>query len=207
MPLDTWLLFTGAALIVILIPGPLSLLMVSNSINYGMRRALPGFAGGVSASICLLCASALGMGALLTSEQLFSLLKLAGALYLFYLAWQSWRASRHSASAIAGSPAQAKPEWHLMFAKAFGLGASNPKDLLFFAAFLPQFISPALPISGQLAIMVATWAVVDLLCKLLYGLGAQKAAAQLRSGRGQCWFNRLSAALFGSAGAASLLGR
>ena len=84
MNLDTWLLFSGAALVVILIPGPLSLLMISNSLNYGLRRSYPAFLGGVFASICLLSASALGLGALLlASEQLFSALKIIGALYLF----------------------------------------------------------------------------------------------------------------------------
>lgn len=84
MSLETWLLFSGAALVVILIPGPLSLLMISNSLNYGLRRSYPAFLGGVIASICLLSASALGLGALLlASEQLFSALKIIGALYLF----------------------------------------------------------------------------------------------------------------------------
>ena len=82
MTLETWLLFSGAALVVILIPGPLSLLMISNSLNYGLRRSYPAFLGGVFASICLLSASALGLGALLlASEQLFSALKIVGALY------------------------------------------------------------------------------------------------------------------------------
>lgn len=58
MTLETWLLFSGAALVVILIPGPLSLLMISNSLNYGLRRSYPAFLGGVFASICLLSASA-----------------------------------------------------------------------------------------------------------------------------------------------------
>ena len=60
MSVETWLLFSGAALIVILIPGPLSLLMISNSLNYGLRRSYPAFLGGVIASIGLLSASALG---------------------------------------------------------------------------------------------------------------------------------------------------
>ena len=90
MSLETWLLFSSAALAVILIPGPLSLLMISNSLNYGLRRSWPAFVGGVSASICLLSASALGLGALLlASEQVFGVLKIIGAFYLFYLAWQS----------------------------------------------------------------------------------------------------------------------
>ncbi len=209
MNLETWLLFSSAALIVILIPGPLSLLMVSNSLNYGLRRSAPAFLGGVSASICLLSASALGLGALLlASEKLFSVLKVVGALYLFYLAYQSWQESRQAAKpAKADDQPLAAPSRRSMFLKAFGLGASNPKDILFFAAFLPQFISADAPILSQLAVMIATWAVLDLGCKLFYGLSARGAAKFLRSGKGQVWFNRISAALFAGAGTASLLSR
>jgi threonine/homoserine/homoserine lactone efflux protein len=208
MSLETWLLFSSAALIVILIPGPLSLLMVSNSLNYGLRRSLPAFLGGVSASIGLLSASALGLGALLlASEQLFSALKIVGALYLFYLAWQSWQASRQAAKPVSAEEQAVNPGFATMFWKAFGLGASNPKDILFFAAFLPQFMSAERPMPTQLLVMIATWALLDLSCKLFYGLSARGAARYLRSGKGQTWFNRVSAALFGGAGAASLLSR
>jgi threonine/homoserine/homoserine lactone efflux protein len=182
--------------------------MVSNSLNYGLRRSAPAFIGGVSASICLLSASALGLGALLlASEQLFSLLKIVGALYLFYLARQSWQESRKAAKPVTAEEQPVNPSFRAMFWKAFGLGASNPKDILFFAAFLPQFISAERPILGQLLVMIATWAVLDLACKLFYGLSAQGAARYLRSGKGQVWFNRISAGLFGGAGAASLLSR
>lgn len=208
MTLEMWLLFTGAALVVILIPGPLSLLMISNSLNYGVRRSWPAFLGGVTASIALLSASALGLGALLmASERLFSALKLAGALYLFYLAWQSWKEARRiPAAREIESPALA-PRFSQLFGRAFLLGGSNPKDTLFFAAFLPQFLSAGQPLLSQLLVMILTWAVLDLLCKLAYGLGAQGAARYLRTGKGHVWFNRTSAALFGGAGAASLMSR
>ena len=174
MTLEMWLLFTGAALVVILIPGPLSLLMISNSLNYGVRRSWPAFLGGVTASIALLSASALGLGALLmASERLFSALKLVGALYLFYLAWQSWQEARQAPAAREiESPALA-PRFSRLFGRAF----------------------------------ILTWAVLNLLCKLAYGLGAQGAARYLRTGKGHVWFNRTSAALFGGAGAASLMSR
>ncbi|UTW07670.1 LysE family translocator [Pseudomonas benzenivorans] len=208
MSLETWLLFASAALIVILIPGPLSLLMVSNSLNYGLRRSLPAFLGGVSASICLLSASALGLGALLlASERLFTLLKLIGALYLFFLAWQSWQQSRQAATPAKAQEQPVNPSFRSMFWKAFGLGASNPKDILFFAAFLPQFISAEQAILSQLLVLIITWAVLDLGCKLFYGLSAHGAARYLRSGKGQVWFNRVSAGLFASAATASLLSR
>ena len=212
MNLETWLLFSSAALVVILIPGPLSLLMISNSLNYGLRRSYPAFLGGVIASIGLLSASALGLGALLlASEQLFSVLKIVGALYLFYLAWQSWKQSRQPATATATATdvpeAAPKPRFSALFGRAFVLGASNPKDILFFAAFLPQFLNPDQPFLNQLLVMIATWTVLDLLCKLAYGLGAHGAAGYLRSGKGQSWFNRVSAGLFSVAGTASLLSR
>lgn len=208
MNLETWLLYASAALVVILIPGPLSLLMVSNSLNYGVRRSLPAFLGGVSASICLICASALGLGALLlASEKLFSALKILGALYLFYLAWQSWQDSRRSARPVSTEEQPINPGFRAMFWKAFGLGASNPKDILFFAAFLPQFLSAQHSLTEQLLVMIATWAVLDLCCKLFYGCSAQALGRYLRSGRGQAWFNRVSAGLFGAAGTASLLSR
>ncbi len=206
MNLDTWLLFSGAVLVVILIPGPLSLLMISNSLNFGLRRSYPAFLGGVFASICLLSASALGLGALLlASEQLFSALKIVGALYLFYLAWQSWQQSRLPSAGAEVPQSPAVPRFGALFGRAFVLGASNPKDILFFAAFLPQFLSAEQAFLPQLLIMIATWTVLDLLCKLAYGLGAHGAARYLRSGSGQSWFNRTSAALFGGAGAMALI--
>ena len=206
MNLDTWLLFSGAALIVILIPGPLSLLMISNSLNYGLRRSYPAFLGGVFASICLLSASALGLGALLlASEQLFSALKIVGAAYLFYLAWQSWQQSRQPSQGAVVPAAAATPRFRTLFGRAFVLGASNPKDILFFAAFLPQFLNSQQPFLPQLLVMIATWTALDLLCKLTYGLGAHGAARYLRSGKGQSWFNRVSATLFGGAATAALL--
>lgn len=208
MSLETWLLFSSAALVVILIPGPLSLLMISNSLNYGLRRSWPAFIGGVSASICLLSASALGLGALLlASKQVFGVLKIIGAFYLFYLAWQSWQASRQPSSEPSVATAEVSPRFRQLFWRAFGLGASNPKDILFFAAFLPQFLSADRPFLPQLLVMILTWAVLDLCCKLAYGLGAHGAARYLRTGRGQVWFNRTSAALFGGAGAVSLMSR
>ncbi|AKS08883.1 LysE family translocator [Pseudomonas trivialis] len=206
MTVETWLLFSGAALVVILIPGPLSLLMISNSLNYGLRRSYPAFLGGVFASICLLSASALGLGALLlASEQLFSALKIVGAVYLFYLAWQSWQQSRQPAKSAEVPYAAPIPRFRALFGRAFVLGASNPKDILFFAAFLPQFLSSQQPFLPQLLIMIVTWTALDLMCKLAYGLGAHGAARYLRSGKGQSWFNRVSAGLFGGAGVMALI--
>ena len=142
---------------------------------------------------------------LLASEKLFSALKIVGAIYLFYLAWQSWQQSRQPSVGAEVPQAAPVPKFRALFSRAFVLGASNPKDILFFAAFLPRFLSAEQPFLPQLLVMIATWTLLDLLCKLTYGLGAHGAARYLRSGKGQSWVNRISAGLVGGAGAASLV--
>ncbi|OMH39794.1 LysE family translocator [Motiliproteus sp. MSK22-1] len=214
MSFETWLLFCSASVLVILVPGPLSLLMVANSLNYGIKRSYPAFLGGVSASLLLLIASATGLGALLlASEQLFSLLKYAGAAYLIYLGYRSWcEAQRHrnAESENKNNPnttqiSTISPGFRSLFWRAFGLGISNPKDILFFVAFLPQFISAELPFTQQLLVMVASWTVLDLGCKLIYGGSAKLVAPALQSHRGQKIFNRFCGGLFISTGASAMI--
>lgn len=105
MNLETWLLFCSASVLVILIPGPLSLLMVSNSLNHRLLRSSPAFLGGISASLILLTASASGLGALLlASEQLFNVIRYAGATYLIYLGFRTWKDARQTTSTDDATP-------------------------------------------------------------------------------------------------------
>ena len=172
MGLGTFLWYVAAIAVVIIIPGPLSLLTVNNALRYGIVRSIPGFLGGVSASILLLTTSAVGVGALvLASPRVFSAMQLAGAAYLIYLGIRTWRQA--DASRLAEASADTTPPRFLpLFRQAFLLGASNPKDIAFFVAFLPQFVAAKAPMAPQLAVMVAAWVAVDLLCKLLYAAGA-----------------------------------
>ena len=125
MTFETWLLFCSASMLVILVPGPLSLLMVGNSINYGLLRSTPAFIGGVSASLILLTASATGLGALLmASETIFDVIRYAGAAYLIYLGYQAWKTARQN---TAADVEHSKPRFAPMFWRAFSLGISNPK--------------------------------------------------------------------------------
>ncbi|MBY4678403.1 LysE family translocator [Marinobacterium arenosum] len=204
MSLDTWLLFTSATFFVILIPGPLSLLMVANTLNYGLVRSAPAFLGGVSASLLLLSLSATGLAAFITaSEQLFTTLKIGGALYLIYLGYRSWKEPTGDAQLKASQNAR----FGTLFWRAFTLAASNPKDILFFLAFLPQFINPEALLMPQLLVMIATWAVADLLCKLFYGGFAKLAAPALTAAHRRRAFNRVTAAIFVGAGTFAALSR
>jgi len=198
MTLETWLLYCSAALLVILIPGPLSLLMMSNSLNFGIRRSYPAFLGGVSASLILLIASATGLGALLlASEQLFTLLRYIGAAYLIWLGYRAWRDAGQTSSNTQTAASSGRG---IMFRRAFTLGISNPKDILFFVAFLPQFMTQESPLLMQLLIMSVSWCVLDLLSKLGYGLAAKVLAPALKKQRNIRRFNRFCGGLFISAG-------
>ncbi|WP_337881985.1 LysE family translocator [Chromobacterium haemolyticum] len=157
-------------LVVIAVPGPLSLFMVTTSAEHGLLRAWPAFAGGVLASLSLLLLSALGVGALiLESPGLFGGLQLLGAAYLLWLGLKAWRGAGQAAGAQGGRSG-APTQW---FSHAFLLGISNPKDIAFFVALLPQFIDAQAPLAPQLGWMAAGWVVVDLSCKTAYGVLAQ----------------------------------
>lgn len=169
-------LYLLAITVVIAVPGPLSLYMVSNAVQYGVWRSWPGFVGGVLASVSLLLLSALGVGSvLLTSAGLFAALQLLGACYLLYLGFRTWQERHGQAGAVAGRR-QAGVQ---LFSKAFLLGISNPKDIVFFLALLPQFLVRDQPLLLQLVWMVVAWVVVDLLCKFGYGLLASRLLANM----------------------------
>jgi threonine/homoserine/homoserine lactone efflux protein len=196
--LSVWFLFVAAIFVVIVIPGPLSLLMISNVINHGLKRAWPGIAGGVSASLILLVISAVGLGALIASSPVvFNMAKYGGAAYLAYLGLKTVLIPvQRSTEDGKSAEVLLEPKFGLLFRRAFLLGISNPKDILFFIAFLPQFIDPKQGIGGQLTVMVLSWIVVDVGCKLGYGLTAKAVNPFLRSYTGKRLFNGVTGAFF-----------
>ncbi|RMD01189.1 LysE family translocator [Aquitalea palustris] len=168
-------LYLLAIAVVIAVPGPLSLFMVGNALQFGVWKSWPGFVGGVLASVSLLLLSALGIGSLLlASPRSFLLLQVIGACYLFYLGIRTWQGRGVAASAADSRQGRAQ-----LFSKAFLLGISNPKDIAFFLALLPQFMTPSRPLLPQLLWMVLGWMVIDLLCKLAYGLLASRLLASM----------------------------
>lgn len=205
MDISVFFLYVAAIFVVIIIPGPLSLLMINNTLKYGMARSYPAFLGGVSASVALLLISALGVGALiLASPTLFSAIKTIGAIYLIYLGYKAWADSRHP-SQSSSTETTSSPKFGPMFRQAFLLGASNPKDIAFFVAFLPQFIDSNAALMPQLTVMVLTWMAVDLTCKWIYGAIALAGAKGVQT-IGSI-FPKVAAVLFVSAGVATLVSK
>ena len=214
MDFNTWLLFAFTIAVVIAIPGPLTLLMINSTIRYGLKKSLPIILGGSLASSILITVSALGLGAVITaSEILFNVIKYLGAAYLVYLGVSLWFSAKGKANgkvkAADGNQSLAlaeenelKPDSNLFF-KSFMLGITNPKDIVFFVAFLPQFINTERGYTEQLITIVVTWFFVDFLCKISYGGLAKVVAARLISVSETNVLDRISAVVFVAAGLAA----
>jgi threonine/homoserine/homoserine lactone efflux protein len=141
--------------------------------------------------------SLLGLGAIMSaSATLFALFKWIGALYLFYLGINLWRAKPKS-----GPIQDAKKDIssHSLFKSSYIVTALNPKGIAFFVAFLPQFISPDEPIFNQLLLLGGTLLFLALVNAALYALFASQLREAIKKTRVRKWFNRCGgAALIGA---------
>jgi len=202
MNLHMWLLYCGTVFLISATPGPNMLHILSRSVSLGLGRSLPAMAGCMSALVTMMTASALGLTALLLAlPGAFDVLRYLGAAYLVYLGIKSWRAPVEEAqnADIASETVAISP--FAVYRGGYLIAISNPKALLFVAAFLPQFINPALPKGPQFAILVATFAVIETCWYFVYALGGRGLATWLERPSAQRLFNRLTGAVFMGFGA------
>jgi len=203
MALHTWLLYLVAVIGLSLTPGPNGLLALSHGALHGHRKALFTVAGSVLGFTLLMALSMLGIGTLLqASADILVLLKWLGGAYLIWLGIQLWRAP--TLHLQLERPARSS-RGEQLFSQGLLAALSNPKVILFFAAFLPQFIRPGSPLWLQFVLMAATFAVVEGATEYLLARTAQRIRPWLqRSGRA---FNRSCGGLFALMGAALPLSR
>ena len=201
MSVELWLLYCVAAVGLSLTPGPSGLLSLTHGACFGFRPTILTVLGGALGFFVLIAASLAGLGTLLAaSEQVFTIAKWIGAAYLVYLGVRVWRAPP---PVVAVDPQEGAPHGAKrlrMFNEGFLVAVSNPKGLIFFAAFLPQFMVPGASYSVQLAVFGGTFIVVEIACELVLAATAQRIAPWLsRHGRS---FNRTAGATFIGIGAA-----
>jgi homoserine/homoserine lactone efflux protein len=199
MSLELWLVYCVAAVGLSLTPGPNGLLSLTHGACFGFRPTVATVLGGALGFFVLIAASLAGMGALLAaSEQAFTVAKWIGAAYLVWLGIRVWRSPAPVVSSAATGLRAARP-WR-MFNQGFLVAVSNPKALIFFTAFLPQFMVPGISFAVQLAVLGGTFVVVEIAYELVLAGLAQRIAPWLaRHGR---WFNRAAGATFIGIGAA-----
>ena len=205
MSVEMWLAFVGASVILLIIPGPTILTVISYWVAHGKRANVPLVAAVALGDSTALVLSLLGLGALLAvSAFWFTAVKLAGGLYLIYLGIKLLRAGisaqQLSDTAIPGS------RWKL-FANTYLVTALNPKGMIFFVAFLPQFLNPAGDVTMQLWILSVTFVVFATINATLYAVFAVTARRILTSPRAQRRFNFIGGSLLTGAGVWALLAR
>lgn len=204
MTLSTYLLYLAAVALLILTPGPTMLMCMTNAVNHGPRRAMTSVAGAVTAVLGVMLLSAMGVGALLAaSETAFTVVKLAGAAYLIFLGIKTFRSE---APAVRLDRAAA-PSQRSFYLQGFLVGASNPKAVLFFAAFFPQFLNPAAPIAPQFALLALTFVAFEFTVLTACALSVARLVPLLRSSEPVKWINRICGGLFTVMGGLLLLTR
>ncbi|MCJ2184983.1 LysE family translocator [Novosphingobium sp. 1949] len=208
MPLHTWWLYVLAVFLVSAMPGPNMLHVMARSVDFGFRRSTATMAGCLAGLVILLVASVAGLSTVLVAMPgLFTALRYAGAAYLIYLGVRAWRtraiaadvgldigAGTLPAPRTAGAPREVGSG--ALFRGGLAISLSNPKAILFAAAFLPQFINPAQPTLPQFGILLATFVAIESFWYSVYGLGGRTMARQLNHPKTRRVFDRVTGTAF-----------
>jgi homoserine/homoserine lactone efflux protein len=197
-----YLLYLLAVMLLIVTPGPTMLMTLTNSVNHGPWRALSSLGGALCANFAIMMLSALGLGAVLAaSEAAFTTLKLIGAAYLVWLGIKTFRGGTGMQLDGKGSANRS------LFLQGILVGGSNPKSLLFFTAFFPQFIDPAAPFLPQFLLLSLTFVLGDFLILGAGAFGVGRVAPWLRQSHVVRWINRVCGGLFALLGGLLLFAR
>lgn len=205
MTIELWFAFVAASAVLLVIPGPTVLTVISYSMAHGRRANVPLVTAVALGDSTALVVSLLGLGALLaTSASWFTMVKWLGGLYLLYLGIKLLRAGISPQELMA--PAAPGSRWRL-FANTYLVTALNPKGIVFFVAFLPQFINPKASVTRQLWVLAVTFVVMATLNATLYAVFASSACRLLASPRAQRRFNIAGGSLLSAAGVWALLAK
>ena len=204
MDLGLWLAFAAASAVLVAIPGPTVLLVVGFALGEG-RRSVRATAPGVAlGDLIATSVSLAGMGAVLaTSAMLYTGVKWAGAAYLVWLGVKMWRGANGAEPGAA--MARRAQGLSRMFRQAFLVTLLNPKGLVFFVAFAPQFIDPAQAYAPQAAILVLTFTMIGAVNAVLWGLAAGEMRARLATPGVMAWMARIGGGGLVGAGALTAL--
>lgn len=201
MSFETWAAFAAASAVLLIIPGPTILLVVSYALGQGWRTALPVATGVALGDFTAMTLSMLGIGALLAaSATVFTILKWVGAAYLIWLGIKLFR----SGCDLAAEPRRDAASSVRMLGHAWLVTALNPKSITFFVAFLPQFLSREADFLTQMMIFEATFLMLAFANALGYAAAASRARAMVRSPRAIRLFNRTGGTLLIGAGVAAV---
>ncbi|WP_091423968.1 LysE family transporter [Arthrobacter sp. OV608] len=200
MQFSMWLTLAGAGVLISFTPGAGAINTMSNSLNSGFRRSMWGILGQQAALVIHVVIVALGVGVLVASSPIaFNVIRYSGAAYLVYLGIRQFLAKPDlEQEKIAGL--QNEPAWSI-FRRGFWVNLLNPKAIIFFLAFMPQFIRPEQPLLAQYAVLTATIVAIDVLVMWFFFAAAARSFERFtHSARGQLVLNRSFGVLFVAVG-------
>jgi len=182
MNAHTFLLFIGASSVIAIVPGPNVLLVVTRAAAHGFKGAVPVVMGLSSAALIYLGTTVAGLTAMVTTfPSALAVLRLLGACYLAYMGLRMISVSFAKASPSVSAPLQ--PSSTSSFAQGFWTCFSNPKALLYWSAFLPQFISSNDGVVQQMTILGLTGIVLEVIVLSMYSLLASVAGRLMNASR------------------------
>ncbi len=198
MTFDIWITYTLAASVILIIPGPTILLVISHSLTQGRTATLPLVVGVTLGDFVAMTLSLAGLGAILaTSATLFLIMKWIGAAYLIYLGIRLWRSPVETMESLS---IEQTNNAYSLFRSAFIVTMLNPKGIIFFVAFLPQFVNPLVDSSRQLLILGATFLILAAINATIYAVFAGKMRQLFVTHKTRLWFNRCGAVALVGAG-------
>jgi homoserine/homoserine lactone efflux protein len=195
-----WLALAGTGVLISFTPGAGAINTMSNSLNSGFRRSLWGILGQQAALVIHIVIVALGVGVLVSgSPLLFSIIRYAGAAYLVYLGIRQFLhkpdLDQAAVESLRNEPALS------MFRRGLWVNLLNPKAIVFFLAFMPQFIRPEQPLIPQYLVLAATVVLIDVLVMWFFFAAAAAWFQRFtHSARGQQILNRVFGVLFVAVG-------
>jgi len=205
---EIWIAFTLATSALLTLPGPSVMLMVSAALAHGRRAAWVTVPGVMLGDFVAMTASLIGAGAVLAaSAALFTALKLVGAAYLIWLGVRLWRApTTGPGDEFADAPNYGSPR--ALFQNAFIVTALNPKTIVFFVAFMPQFIDPSMPALPQIVLLEGTFLTLAAINGAMWVMLAGGMRLRLRRPQTRRLANRIGAGfLVGAGGLTASLSR
>ncbi|SDF85815.1 LysE family translocator [Bosea robiniae] len=201
MTFEAWIAFTAATAVLLVIPGPTILLVISYALGQGWRTAFPIAVSVALGDFTAMTLSMLGVGALLaTSALVFTTLKWIGAAYLVWLGIKLFRAG----GTLDAKPREDAAPGRKMLGHAWLVTALNPKSITFFVAFLPQFLDTKGDFWTQMLIFEATFITLAFANAMGYALIASRARAVIGNPRAIGLFNKAGGTLLIGAGVATV---
>lgn len=194
MSLSDFLFFAFSTILISAMPGSNMLLAFQFGLNYGVKKTLWTLAGLSLGLLILLAGSLLGLGVISEkAPMLLIVIKGVGALYLAYLGWQS---IKHAKQTLNDNAIKVVPTPRQLFKTGFWVALSNPKAILFFAAFFPKFINFNAPLMPQYVILTVGFFLIETTWQLVYTTSGTKLAGWLSQGERLAWLNRICGGIF-----------